>query len=89
MILKFDEYKISTDLVEEVIRVQELEEIEPKINEAVNQIDDRNKRHFLTHTNSLFLNILLNRLSEVGEVGEVRARKAREIIRLKINEDYA
>jgi len=84
MILNFKEYTISKNLVEEILKLNNASTIEKLIDDATKKIDNNKIRPFLIHTNSLFLNVLLNRLQEVGGKGEENTKRAREIIRTKI-----
>ncbi|MFH6956254.1 hypothetical protein ACHRV1_02525 [Flavobacterium aquidurense] len=84
MILNFEEYTISKNLVEEILALNNTSKIDKLIDEATKEIKKDRIRSFLIHTNSLFLNVLLNRLQEVGRKGEENTKRAREIIRTKI-----
>lgn len=84
MVLKFDEYNISKNLVEEILKLNNTSTIAKLIDDATKEIKKDRTRDFLIHTNSLFLNVLLNRLQEVGGKGEENTKRAREIIRKKL-----
>lgn len=47
---------------------------------AENIVDIRTKKEFYQHVNTLFLNVLLNRLDSVGKLGEQRTIESRKIL---------
>lgn len=96
MILNFDQFTKAAAIVKTIIdaehgKFDDSEEGESAlktllVNAAEGIPDDKTKKEFYRHINSLFLNILLNRLDEVGKEGKQRAVNARNIIVGLINE---
>ena len=67
--------------VEKIIKLQDNADIKKELQEAGNNITSKeDKRFFYRHMNTLFLNVLLNRLDELGESAEQRSLEARKEI---------
>jgi hypothetical protein len=82
MIPNFDEYKLASEIVEKVIREININDIENKLKELTMDIKSDRRPAFFNHVNSLFLNVLLNRLDEpgFGEEAKEKATKARKVL---------
>ena len=78
-LLTFDEFEKATEIVDEIITSTDLD-IEQKIKAETETIPDDKKREFLNHLNSLFLNVLLNRLDELGNEAKSKSTQARDVI---------
>lgn len=77
--------KASND-VQEIMNLQQEDSLKSVIVEKGQGLDDDSRREFYRHMNSLFLNILLNRIGEFGKGAESRAIEARSIIASIIND---
>lgn len=82
MILTFEEYKISNNVVEEVIQSSNMTnlDIKDKILMESKIIKPEHRTEFLDHMSTIFLNIILNKESEVGKEGINKAIESRKII---------
>lgn len=81
MILNFEDFESAAKIVNNVIFNIDETEIE---NEILNSISDKKddiiKRNYLRHLNALFLNVILNRVNELGKTVENKAFIARRVI---------
>jgi Zn-dependent M16 (insulinase) family peptidase len=81
MILNFEEYGIAKNLVEEIISGRfSPQEIESKIQGAMNSITSVKRREFKSHVNTLFLNVILNRTDDINENGINNSVEARRLL---------
>ncbi len=80
MTLKFDEFVKAADEVERIIKLPDNTDLKAELEKSIADISQEKKREFYRHMNTLFLNILLNRLDELGENVEQRSIDARRII---------
>ena len=71
-------YKASYDVVEHIMHNDC--DIREEIEKTMSKVSDRFKRKYYCHINTLFANVLMNRLSEFGVDGEKKSTKARTII---------
>jgi hypothetical protein len=86
MILNSDQFKKAADEVERIISLDNGINLKNELTQAAEGItDSRTRREFYRHMNTLFLNVLVNRLNEVGLVKEQRAIESRRIIVELIN----
>lgn len=86
MILKFDQFVKAAEEVEKIISLPDNIDLTSELKKAGENIPKDAKKEFYRHMNSLFLNILLNRLDELGKNAEQRSIEARKIIVTIINE---
>ncbi|MDR1676513.1 MAG: hypothetical protein LBR86_08615 [Tannerella sp.] len=80
MVLTSEQFKQAADEVERIISYEGNLDLKDELNKSAKDIpktDKRARREFYRHMNTLFLNILLNRLDEVGPDKEERAIDAR------------
>lgn len=80
MLLDFEQFAKAAEEVNRIIALPENSNLETEINKSGLTIPNEKKREFFRHMNSLFLNILLNRLDELGSSAEQRSIEARRII---------
>jgi hypothetical protein len=86
MILNFEQFTKAAAEVERIIFLEGVVNLRNELNHSATEIDDpRTRREFFRHMNTLFLNVLLNRLNEVGLDKEERVLEARRIIVELIN----
>lgn len=87
MILTFEEYKATNNVVEEIIQSDMTSSgIKDKILTGLNEVKIEHRIEFLNHMSTVFLNIIINRESEVGKKGVNKAVEARkEISNIKFN----
>ncbi len=72
--------KASTDIDKILLEEKELN-LKSEIEKTAENITDmRTKKAFYQHLNTLFLNVLLNRLDSFGKIGEQRTIDARLIL---------
>lgn len=83
--LTTEEFKKAREAVDNIINAPDTSNIESEIERAAQDIPSEKKRAFLNHMNSLFLNILLNRLDELGESARNKSFKARKAIKNKFD----
>jgi hypothetical protein len=76
---EFEMYKKSHETVEYILSNND--EIKPVVEKVYEECPERLKRKMLSNINALFLNVMLNRLEEVGKKGEERAQSSRLIIK--------
>lgn len=81
---QFRFYKIGSDEVERIIRLDN-PDLKLEIKNASLLVDKKYVRKFYLHMSSLFLNICLNRVNELGKDAEERALSCRDIIVELIN----
>jgi len=71
----------ASEEVEKIIKLQDTSNIEKELQEAGNGIVSKeDKRQFYRHMNTLFLNVMVNRLDEFGKSAEQRSLDARKEI---------
>jgi len=80
MLLKFEDFVKAAKAVEEILELPPGSDLKQAIIEKGSKCDSSTQREFYRHMNSLFLNVLLNRLDELGEKAEARSLEARMII---------
>ena len=80
MILNFEQFQIAAEVVERIINVEEVNNLDEVIRNSSNEIPTEKRREFYRHMNSLFLNVLLNRLDSTPEGTEQKTIQARRII---------
>lgn len=85
MVLDFEQYTIAAAEVERIIALPDNADLTVEINNSSSTIPVEKRREFYRHMNSLFLNVLLNRLDGLGAGAEQRAIDARRIIVSIIN----
>ncbi len=85
MLLNFQEFKTAAEQVEKIILLPKNADLKMALINSSIGIDKTKKREFYQHMNSLFLNIILNRLDELGTQAEEKAMDARKIIISLIN----
>jgi len=86
MILNFEQFTRAAEVVERILFLEGEFDLRNVIINSAEGIDDpRTRREFYRHMNTLFLNVLLNRLNEVGLDKEPRVLEARRIIVELIN----
>lgn len=86
MILNFDQFTKAATEVERILFLQGEYDLRTEItNSAIEITEQRARREFYRHMNTLFLNVLLNRLNEVGLDKEPIVLEARRIIVELIN----
>lgn len=84
--LDFEQFTKAAADVERIIRLAGSPDLRNEIlNSTVEITDERVRRDYYRYMNSLFLNILLNRLNELGIEVEQRALIARNILNELIN----
>lgn len=86
MMLTSEQFKQAADEVERIIFLEDNVDLKDELSKSAKEITDKRvRREFYRHMNTLFLNILLNRLDEVGQEKEERAFSARKDIVELIN----
>lgn len=86
MMLTSEQFKQAADEVERIIFLEDNVDLKDELSKSAKEITDKRvRREFYRHMNTLFLNILLNRLDEVGREKEERAFSARKDIVELIN----
>jgi hypothetical protein len=86
MLLTSEQFKQAANEVERIISLEGSINLKDELSKSAKDITDKKvRREFYRHMNTLFLNILLNRLDEVGQEKEDRAFKARNNIVELIN----
>lgn len=80
MILRFQEFKKASDEVNKIIDLPENADLRQALQDAAKGVEEKYLREYYVHMNSLFLNIILNRVQELGKNAEERAFTCREII---------
>jgi lipoate-protein ligase A len=86
MVLTLEQFKQAANEVERIISLEGNINLKDELSKSAKDITDKKARkEFYRHMNALFLNILLNRLDEVGVEKEERAFSARNDIVELIN----
>jgi hypothetical protein len=86
MALTPEQYKKAANEVERIISLNSNVNLKNELQQSIATIaDKRTQRELYRHMNALFLNVLLNRLDEVGKEKEEIAIKARQDIVELIN----
>jgi hypothetical protein len=80
MLLNFEQFTLAAEEVNRIIALPANSNLETEIKNSGSKIPVEKRREFFRHMNSLFLNILLNRLDELGSDAEQRSIEARRII---------
>ena len=84
MALDRNDYILANEIVDKIMKETIVSNIESKLIELCKPIENENRKLFLIHLNTVFLNILLNRLDEFTPKTRENAILARSIInRLK------
>jgi hypothetical protein len=78
--LKFEEFVKAAEEVERIISLPSTTDLTAEIQKSGEIASKETRREFYRHMNSLFLNILLNRLDELDKSAEQRSLEARKII---------
>ncbi|KAA6347803.1 hypothetical protein EZS27_004756 [termite gut metagenome] len=79
MQLEFEDFEKVRKTVERIIADFNID-IQKELDESGKDIPKEGKRPFYSHMNALFLNVILNRLDELGPKVEPRAFEARKKI---------
>ncbi|KAA6347523.1 hypothetical protein EZS27_005011 [termite gut metagenome] len=79
MQLKFEDFEKARETVEHIIADSNID-IRKELDESGKDILTEKKRPFYSHMNALFLNVILNRLDELGPDVKPRAFEARKKI---------
>jgi hypothetical protein len=86
MILDFKQFEKAAPEVERIIFLEGETNLRNELIQSANDIEDpRAKREYYRHMNTLFLNVLLNRLNQVGLDKESRVLEVRRILVELIN----
>lgn len=86
MLLNLEQFTTAASAVDRIITADVVSDLSNEIrNSAVGIDDPRTRREFFRHMNTLFLNVLLNRLNDVGLDREARILQARQILVQLIN----
>ena len=91
--ITFKDFQQAKDAVEKIVLIDIKPEdglnetIKTTLREAVKGINKRDERTFYNLMGSLFLNVMINRLNELGENAKKYAIIAREIIAELMHED--
>ena len=85
MLLTFEEFKQAKETVNRIIKDTNVEDVDDELENIAKQIDEEKRREFLNHLNGLFLDVLLNRLDELGESARDKSMAARRKITELIN----
>ncbi len=81
MLLNSEQFTKATNEIDRIIFAESEINLKNEIEKSAESITDlRTKKEFYQHINTLFLNVLLNRLDTVGKIGEQRAIEARKIL---------
>ncbi|MDR2120109.1 MAG: hypothetical protein LBP64_04450 [Tannerella sp.] len=81
MALTSELIKCAVDEVERIISLEGEVDLKCELTDSIKGIEDKKlRKEFYRYMNMLFLNILLNRLDEVGQDKEERAINARKDI---------
>lgn len=85
MLLKFNEFTKANETLDTIINDTETDAIRAVLESSIEEIEENQKAAYLNHLNSLFLNILLNRIDDLGETAREKSLEARSIISTLIN----
>lgn len=82
MILTFNEFEQASEIVERILSQTCIDNIETELRQSATSISVERQRAYYNHINSLFLNVLLNRLDEPGIGNDAREKsiRARQIL---------
>ena len=80
MFLDFENFSKARNTVEKIISKEGVLDIRKELNDASNDVPNEMKREFYRHMNSLFLNVLVNRVEDLGKEAETKSIKAKKII---------
>jgi len=80
MNLNLEQFRKAYDTVEEIVNKEGDFEIKPILICAGKDIPKQSKKEFYLHMNSLFLNVLVNRLTFLDKNAEVKAIESKMII---------
>jgi hypothetical protein len=81
MVLTSEQIKQAVNEVERIIFLEGNIDLKNELTNSAKGIEDKKlQKEFYRHMNTLFLNVLLNRLDEVGQDKEERAINARKDI---------
>jgi hypothetical protein len=78
MKITIEELQLGTQIFNNIIE-NDLD-IENELLLAVEKVNPKTKRQFLSHISTLFLNVMLNGFTEFGKYGETKSIEARKII---------
>lgn len=85
MVLEFQEFTKAAGEVDRIIQLPDNADLKTEIIKSAEGVPTKKKKEYYRHMNSLFLNILLNRLNEFGPDVEVRTINARRTLVELIN----
>lgn len=81
MLLNLEQFTKATSDIDRILFAEGEINLKSEIEKCAENITDiRTKKEFYQHINTLFLNVLLNRLDSVGKLGEQRTIEARKIL---------
>ena len=83
--LKVDEFYKAEKLVDEIIEETPIDNIQSVLENATTSFSEKTRRMFYIHLSSLFLNVILNRLEELGREAETKATRAMQAITYLVN----
>ncbi len=85
-----DEFKQAKNTVEEIVKDDfDITTIKTVLEEATNEIIQEKQYDFYNHMSSLLLNVMLNRLNELGKNAKDNAIIGRQNITKLMSKDYA
>ena len=85
--LTFEEFKQASAIVESIVQDEfDINTAKTVLEEATSKVATGKKRDFYGHMSRLFLNVMLNRLNELGEKAKANAIIARQMITELIQE---
>ena len=88
MLLTFEDFKEAEKTVDRIIHQTDLQDIDDELEKAIENIPNDKRRSFLNHLNNLFLNVLLNRIDDLGESAKEKSNAARKKIMELINKKF-
>lgn len=80
MILSFEQFTKANNELEKIIHDCDKQNIEAELKRNLDDIPNKKKRNYLDHLSSLFLNVLLNRVDELGQHAKDKSIEARRVI---------
>ena len=85
--LTFKEFQQASATVEVIVQDDfNINNVKTELEEATNEVAAEKKRDFYGHMSRLFLNVMLNRMNELGEKAKTNAIIARQMITELIQE---
>lgn len=85
MVLQFEDFTKAASEVDRIIQLPDHADLKSELIKSAEEISAEKKKEYFRHMNSLFLNILLNRLNEFGPDVEERTVNARRTVVELIN----